>query len=174
MKGSFMQKIRIQISGLSPVNIRLLSDAVLQLARILEDEALFELCDVSSKVILLPSVRAVSASGTPISAPGSPLPTVRVPVDDLICITADRHYVLFTCIGSVLRVRLRFRDAAALVPSGQFLACGRGVLLNMAHIREISREEFVLSNGSVFSISRRKKRELTQTFLNYRSLHIAP
>ena len=151
-----MQKIRIQISNLSPGGIRLLSDAVMQLARKLEGEVLFELCDTSGKSILLPVC------------------TVRIPVDDLICITADRHYVLFTCTGSVLRVRLRFRDAAALVPSGQFLACGRGVLLNMAHIREISKEEFVLSNGNIFPISRRKRRELLQVLLSYRSLHTAP
>ena len=168
-----MQKIRIQVSDLSPSGIRLLSDAVLQLARKLEEEVLFELCDTSEKSILLP-VCTVPASTVYSSVSTSPLPSVRIPVDDLICITADRHYVLFTCTGSVLRVRLRFRDAAALVPSGQFLACGRGVLLNMAHIREINKEEFVLSNGNVFPISRRKKRELLQALLSYRSLHTAP
>lgn len=168
-----MQKIRIQVSDLSPSGIRLLSDAVLQLARKLEEEVLFELCDTSEKSILLP-VCTVPASTVYSSVSTSPLPSVRIPVDDLICITADRHYVLFTCTGSVLRVRLRFRDAAALVPSVQFLACGRGVLLNMAHIREINKEEFVLSNGNVFPISRRKKRELLQALLSYRSLHTAP
>lgn len=169
-----MQKIRIQISGLSPGSIRLLSEAVLQLAKKLEGEVLFELCDVSGKDILLPAARTVSASGAPASASGAPLPSVRIPAGDLICITADRHYVLFTCTGSVLRVRLRFRDAAELVPAGHFLACGRGVLLNMAHIREIRGGEFVLSNGSVFPISRRQKRDLIRTFLDYRSLHSAP
>ncbi len=175
-KGSFMQKIRIRISDLSSGGICLLADAILQLARKLEGEVLFELCDDTAQNIVLPvpAARAAPAAADFSSAFSLCSPPVRIPLKDLICITSDRHYVLFTCTDSVLRARLRFRDAADLVPPGHFLACGRGVLLNMNHIREVRRDEFLLSDGSVFPISRRKRHELVQAFRDYRSLHAAP
>lgn len=171
-----MQKIRIQISDLSPGGIRLLADAILQLAGKLEGEVLFELRDDTEEDIVLPvpTARAAPAAAALSSAFSLCSPPVRIPLKDLICITSDRHYVLFTCTGSVLRARLRFLDAADLVPPGRFLACSRGVLLNMSHIREARSDGFLLSDGSVFPISRRKKRELIRAFLDYRSLHAAP
>lgn len=144
-----MQKIRIQISELSPHNIDCLANDLLLLGRQMDGEVRFELSDDSKNSLFLPS----SADSLPI----------QIPFRELLSLSADRHYVIFSCTNRSYRIRLRFQDAARLLPKDLFLPCSRGILLNMQHIREVRGNDFVMSDGSVFPISRRKKKELMHT-----------
>lgn len=144
-----MQKIRIQISGLSPHNIDCLANDLLLLGQEMDGEVCFELSDDSKSSLSLPS--------SPDSLP------IQIPFRELLSLSADRHYVIFSCTNRSYRIRLRFQDAARLLPKDLFLPCSRGILLNMQHIREVRGNDFVMSDGSVFPISRRKKKELMHT-----------
>lgn len=144
-----MQKIRIQISELSPHNIDCLANDLLLLGRQMDGDVRFELSDDSKSSLSLPS--------SPDSLP------IQIPFRELLSLSADRHYVIFSCTNRSYRIRLRFQDAARLLPKDLFLPCSRGILLNMQHIREVRGNDFVMSDGSVFPISRRKKKELMHT-----------
>lgn len=144
-----MQKIRIQISELSPHNIDCLANDLLLLGRQMDGDVRFELSDDSKSSLFLPS----SANSLPI----------QIPFRELLSLSADRHYVIFSCTNRSYRIRLRFQDAARLLPKDRFLPCSRGILLNIQHIREVRGNDFVMSDGSVFPISRRKKKELMHT-----------
>ena len=147
-----MQKIRIQISELSPHNIDCLANDLLLLGQKMDGEVCFELSDDSKNSLFLPS-SAASADSLPI----------QIPFRELLSLSADRHYVIFSCTSRSYRIRLRFQDAARLLPKDRFLLCNRGILLNIQHIREVRGNDFVMSDGSVFPISRRKKKELMHT-----------
>ena len=112
----------------------------------------FELSDDSKSSLFLPS-----SAASPNSVP------IRIPFNDLLSLSADRHYVIFSCTSRSYRIRLRFQDAARLLPKDRFLLCNRGILLNIQHIREVRGNDFVMSDGSVFPLSRRKKKELMHT-----------
>ena len=144
-----MQKIRIQISELSPHNIDCLANDLLLLGRQMDGDVRFELSDDSKSSLSLPS--------SPDSLP------IQIPFRELLSLSADRHYVIFSCTNRSYRIRLRFQDAARLLPKDRFLLCNRGILLNIQHIREVRGNDFVMSDGSVFPISRRKKKELMHT-----------
>lgn len=147
-----MQKIRIQISELSPHNIDCLANDLLLLGQEMDGEVCFELSDDSKSSLFLPS-----SAASPDSLP------IQIPFRELLSLSADRHYVTFSCTNRSYRIRLRFQDAARLLPKDLFLPCSRGILLNMQHIREVRGNDFVMSDGSVFPISRRKKKELMHT-----------
>ena len=80
-----MQKIRIQISELSPHNIDCLANDLLLLGQEMDGEVCFELSDDSKNSLFLPS-SAASADSLPI----------QIPFRELLSLSADRHYVNFS------------------------------------------------------------------------------
>ncbi len=157
-----MQKIRLELSHLSPSSIDCLSRALLTLAESLPEPVLFELS-------------ADSAPHTPIPvlvAPGNYLPTqtLLLPPDDIICITTDRHYLNIRCTGCTLRARMRFQDIQELLPTDLFLSPCRGILLNRSYINHIQGTDLILQDGSQYPISRRLRRQI-QNQLRFRPKH---
>ena len=118
-----MQKIRIQISELSPHNIDCLANDLLLLGRQMDGDVRFELSDDSKSSLFLPS-----SAASPNSVP------VRIPFNDLLSLSADRHYVIFSCTSRSYRIRLRFQDAARVLPKDRFLRFNRASLMYIPHI----------------------------------------
>lgn len=169
-----MQKIHIRISGLSPHSIDLLADSLLRLSSSLDEDTLFELQNEPGGDILLPgSPRSGSLSDSPpgllSGSPGVSLGSSSLSVfcHDLLYLVSDRHYVIFHTKTMQHRIRIRFQDAALLVPPDLFLKAGRGVLLNMEHILRIQKNDCIMSDGARFSLSRQSRREKIRTFQSF-------
>lgn len=161
-----MQKIHIRISGLSPHSIDLLADSLLRLSSSLDEDTLFELQNEPGGDILLPgSPRSGSLGDSPGVSLGSS--SLSVFCHDLLYLVSDRHYVIFHTKTMQHRIRIRFQDAALLVPPDLFLKAGRGVLLNMEHILRIQKNDCIMSDGARFSLSRQSRREKIRTFQSF-------
>ena len=154
-----MQKIRLDLSHLSPASIDCVSRALLTLSENLPEPVLFELS-------------AVSAPHTPIPltiTPGNYLPsqTLLLPPDDIISVTADRHYLNIRCTGRTLRTRMRFQDMQQLLPSDLFLSPCRGILLNRSCIHHIHGNDLILQDGSQYPISRRLRSKIQSRLVQF-------
>ncbi len=77
---------------------------------------------------------------------------------DISYARADGHYVVLREIdkGLGLRIRMSFQELEkALSPWEQFFRCTRGVLVNLDYVTDLSRQCFILQDGTSVPISRR-------------------
>lgn len=92
----------------------------------------------------------------------------RVFVDDIVYCDTDGHYVQFHLTNAMLRVRMTFAEASALLcPYPELLECYRGCIINLDHIRQADELNFFMDNGERVPLRRREHRRLLQIYSDY-------
>lgn len=94
---------------------------------------------------------------------------VDVPLDEILYGQYGNHIMDVHTTQGVFCTRLSFRDFTALLPhSGRFLVCGRGLVVNMAQVREVRDGTLLLKNGEVLSFSRSRKQEIQRVHTEWK------
>lgn len=153
-----MQKIRLELSHLSPQSIDCLSTALLSLSRNLPEPVLFEFTSESSN-------RLKDRILLPVSK-GDYCPACSIPLflSSVIAVTCDRHYLNIICKDQTFRTRMRLQDFQELLPGKHFFSPCRGVLLNLSHAKAIHGQDIQMSDDSTYPIARSRRHELLLQF----------
>lgn len=89
---------------------------------------------------------------------------ITVYLDDISYIASDGHRkALYLTDGQVLRVRISFRELADRLDHS-FLRLNKGTIVNMEHIRTISRDYCLLRDGTRFTFPRRGRTHIRNTY----------
>lgn len=93
----------------------------------------------------------------------------QVPYGQIVSAVSQGHTVLFHLTdGSELRGSATFSDIEDLLTADErFLACNRGILVNMDHVVSVSGESFVMDNGSSFPLRTKGRMDLIKKFSQY-------
>lgn len=91
-------------------------------------------------------------------------------LDGLIYIESIRNGLLFHTNEGDVQARMSISDLVALLPdNGRFSECGRGLVVNLSHVLEISeRGEISLSCGQQIFCSRRRIKEVKEAWSSWR------
>lgn len=54
-----------------------------------------------------------------------------------------------------------------LLEDYRFIKCGKGIVINMAHVEKMTEDEFLMDNGQVIPISRRELADVKKTYMNF-------
>ncbi len=90
--------------------------------------------------------------------------------DDLVMVETGSHNYLEITVRSDIRYSIRMTMAQAgdiLLKDPRFLPVRRGVIVNMAYIRNFSAYDCILSNGISVPVSLRSRRKLEQAWDRY-------
>ena len=87
----------------------------------------------------------------------------------LRCIEARLRNLLFytTLSDEPIRINARLADIESSLPRSQFVLCHRSYIVNIAHVRTLTRTECLLSNGESVPISRTYVSAINQAFDRY-------
>ena len=61
---------------------------------------------------------------------------------------------------------------APLLADYRFITCSRGVVVNMAHVKNITKDHFIMENGDLVPISRRQFSTVKDHFINFQFEHL--
>jgi len=92
---------------------------------------------------------------------------VRVKQEDILYFEADGHRTLINTRDEVIEVNGGIGSFEEEVGSKAFIKPHRSYLLNLFHVKKVTKKEVVLDNGRVVPLSRRKYMEMNQAFINY-------
>lgn len=83
---------------------------------------------------------------------------------DIISRTVNIHL-----LDNILPVKGKFSDyKAQLLEYSSFIECFRGVIVNMEHIENISKNDFILDNGETVPIRKRYGLDIRKRYMKYR------
>lgn len=85
-------------------------------------------------------------------------------VHDILYAEVLNHRVSLHTIDQVISFRGTLKDLTAQVPSRWFSAPHQSYMVNLLHVRSVSTQAVLLTNGVVIPLSRRRQREFTQSF----------
>lgn len=72
-----------------------------------------------------------------------------------------------------LTSRTSFADTVApLLTDYRFITCSRGIVVNMAHVKKITKDRFLMENGDFVPISRRQFQTANDSFMNFQFEHL--
>ena len=93
----------------------------------------------------------------------------RLSYSDLVCLTADRNYLVLTDrSGKEYRTRMTFSAVSALLgQDGRFLTILRGVIVNMDYITDIQGSTCILQGNRHLPVSVRNREKIEQIWTNY-------
>lgn len=93
---------------------------------------------------------------------------ISLQLSDILYITADNNYTVFTMQKSVKRYRIFFSNVYSLLNDERFLLCTRGVAVNMDYIEKEKDSTFEMKDGRKFPIHRNGRRQVIDAFERYR------
>ncbi len=81
---------------------------------------------------------------------------VRLPLGELLWAEHFQHQIhIHTRSGGKIAARMTFGEFAGLLSKeGRILVCGRGVLVNLTHVKDFDGSRFLLDNGAYVPVSR--------------------
>lgn len=88
-------------------------------------------------------------------------------VSDILYAEVFGNYLLIHTRNAVFKTYLALSTFATLLPANAFLRISRSHLINMQAILELERNTVLLSSGEKFSISRGRKKQVSQCFNHY-------
>lgn len=88
-------------------------------------------------------------------------------MSDILYITADNNYTIFTTKNGIKRYRIFFSKAFDLLTDKRFILCTRGVAVNMDYIDREEQGTFKMKDGRNFPIHRNGRREVIDAFEHY-------
>lgn len=88
---------------------------------------------------------------------------------EIRCIEARLRNLLFytTLSDEPIRINARLADIESSLPRSLFVLCHRSYIVNIAHVRTLTRTECLLSNGESVPISRTYVSDINQAFDRY-------
>lgn len=88
---------------------------------------------------------------------------------EILCIEARIHSLhIFTTRGKEpLRIPMRLADIKKQLPAALFVACHRSYIVNIAHVRMLTRSECILSSGTAVPVSRTCAESMNRAFDRY-------
>ncbi len=92
----------------------------------------------------------------------------RIPLKNICYVDCKNRDVRIHLSGRTLAVDESFTELSEkLLKDGRFLACNRGVLVNMEQVAQAAENDFVLKNGEWVPIRIRGRGELKKAYLAY-------
>lgn len=91
----------------------------------------------------------------------------KIPYEDIIYIEADGHYVSLKTSSFQKEWKAAFGKLTEDFESRNFFCLRRGLLVNILHIKRISRTECILDNGEALPVSRNNYEGLNQAFISF-------
>lgn len=93
---------------------------------------------------------------------------VKILLNDIMFTDYFNHYIQIHTTERMVRSYMKFDDFAPLLLCyPQFLCCYRNCIVNMDKIQSFSRNDFVLINDARVPITRSRRQELHQAFMDY-------
>ena len=94
--------------------------------------------------------------------------TLKLPTDKILYIDHQNRVTRIHTAERVIPVSGGFQEVtAALQKDKRFLACYRGILINMDHISHVDSQTFRLINGEELPISLRNRKQLREVYRRY-------
>lgn len=92
---------------------------------------------------------------------------VHLLTSDILYITADNNYTIFTTKNGNKKYRIFFSEVCKLLSDQRFIVCTRGVAVNMEYIQKEEQGIFEMKDGKSFPIHRKGRKEIVETFQKY-------
>ena len=99
---------------------------------------------------------------------------INVPLSQVRSITADGHYLNLSTANGPLRWRQSFGRLADMVaPYPQLFACNRGIMVNLAHVDDLTDDGcFLMDHGSKLPVRRSSRAEARSRYFDYLFTHV--
>ena len=92
----------------------------------------------------------------------------RIPFEKIIYVEACGHYVFLKCIDFEREWKASFSTITAqMEKSEKFFCLKRGLIVNLEHVRQITRTECIMDNGEVLPVARSTYKELNEAFIDF-------
>ncbi|MEF9880370.1 MAG: LytTR family DNA-binding domain-containing protein [Clostridia bacterium] len=92
---------------------------------------------------------------------------LAVRYNDILYFEARSPYTYIYTYDKASKIRLRFADVLEKVPTELFITCHRSYIANLAHIRNVRKNELTLSNQATLPISKPYADALGRAFDHY-------
>ena len=94
---------------------------------------------------------------------------VEISIDKLIYVdVGDNRRCIFHTTQSEIESTVAYSDCLNMLGSEtRFLECYHRLIVNMDYIEEMNAEDFVMTNGKIIPISRRKKSQVAHKYMEY-------
>ena len=92
----------------------------------------------------------------------------KILLREILWCDLDGHYIqIHTTQRGILRYRIPFSTAAAMLNYPQFLTCYKGCMVNLDHVEKIDGLHFVLTTGDRILFSKRDKKKIESDYHTY-------
>lgn len=89
-------------------------------------------------------------------------------MDHILYLTKEKKYTFFQCLnGGVYMERDSLENIYRRLPQERFVMIERGIIVNMKHIVQFSKQEVVMGDGKRLPVSRRMAMELRDRLADY-------
>lgn len=92
---------------------------------------------------------------------------VRFNQQNILFFEANKHQTIIATTERKIDVTESFNTFEENVSSDEFIKTHRSYLVNLTHIKKITRQDVILDNEEKIPVSRRKYREVNQAFIDY-------
>ncbi len=90
--------------------------------------------------------------------------------DEILYAESEKHYVVFYTADSEYRVRMTMPEAEVLL-GADFCRCGRSFITGLAHIKKVTKDSVLLSNGLFLPLGKGMFDSLNKALVNYLKEH---
>ncbi len=96
--------------------------------------------------------------------------TEFVYADEILYAESEKHYIVFYTAESEYRVRMTMPEAEVLLGS-DFCRCGRSFIAGLSHIKKVTKDSVLLSNGFSLPLGKGMFDILNKALVNYLKEH---
>ena len=91
-----------------------------------------------------------------------------VPLDEILYAQYGNHIVDVHTTQGVFCTRQSFQDFTAQLPhTGRFYVCGRGLMVNLSHVRQVGEDALLLKNRETLPFSRSRKQDVQKAYAEW-------
>ena len=89
----------------------------------------------------------------------------EVPVDSIRFVEVYDHHTMLHTEAGTLTTTLPLKDVESLLNDDGFLRCFRSYIINMAHVKKMGEDHFLMDNGQKVPISLRERKSIKSKYL---------
>ncbi|MCC3867923.1 LytR/AlgR family response regulator transcription factor [Terrisporobacter mayombei] len=94
--------------------------------------------------------------------------TVNLLFSNIIYVDCERRISKFHTTKTTLVSNISLTNYSEILLSDKrFIECFRGIIINMEHVDKIENDDFILTNGEIIPISKRKKSTIKDIYFEY-------
>lgn len=93
--------------------------------------------------------------------------TIKLGYDEIYYCIMFSPYIDIHTSSEKLTLRKKISDMEEILPSKYFVRCHRSYIVNVKHIKSITKNDVLLENGNIIPISRGKYKEINNAFIDY-------